>query len=127
MLSAAVLQCSATKAYPTYVHTVEAGYRSFHNLTRSSNALSFSDTGHIISYYVISYHIISHQRPEIEVMDMNGYEARISADVLCCDELDTSFDVSTPARGEKESKLYVLFVCLFICLFVCPFRRTFML
>ena len=42
-------------------------------------------------------------------MDMNGYEARISADVLCCDELDTSFDVSTPAREEKESKLYVLF------------------
>ena len=57
----------------------------------------------------MSHDVLSHQRPEIEVMDMNGYEARISADVLCCDELDTSFDVSTPAREEKEIKLYVLF------------------
>ena len=35
------------------------------------------------------------QRPEIEVMDFNSYEARISVDVYCPDEIDTSFAVRT--------------------------------
>jgi ATP-dependent 26S proteasome regulatory subunit len=32
------------------------------------------------------------KRPEVEVMDMNAYEARISVDVFSCDELDISFE-----------------------------------
>ena len=32
------------------------------------------------------------KRPEIEVMDMNAYEARISADVFSPDEIETTFE-----------------------------------
>ena len=32
------------------------------------------------------------KRPEVEVMDMNAYEARISADVFSPDEIDTTFE-----------------------------------
>lgn len=43
-------------------------------------------------------------RPEIEVMDMNSYEARISVDVFSCDELDISFE-NVGGMGEEISEV----------------------
>jgi hypothetical protein len=58
-------------------------------------------------------------------MDFNAHEARISADVFCPEELETSFAVSLRKYGHFQRSVGITFIATFVFFFIVTNIATF--